>query len=339
MHSPFTYNLPAEKIAQRPVYPYDSAKLLLADTKNQNIKEDSFLNFADYLNSGDLLIFNNSAVIPARIFAELETGAAVEILLLRRISSGQWLCLGKPMKKLIAGKKIKINKDLSAEVVERQGDYEALLKFSTNAGPAGEQEIFAAGCMPIPPYIRQGQGDQKDIEDYQTFFALNQGSVAAPTASLHFTENLFKKISAKNVQIDFLTLHVGKASFTQVFSEAEPDKLVLPGSEEFTVSAELLASIKKTKANGGRVIAVGTTAVRALESSAEKLAGETSLFITPGYKFKVIDAMITNFHQPGTTHLLLVEAFMGGELLQQTYSYALQNDFRFLSYGDGMMIY
>ena len=193
--------------------------------------------------------------------------------------------------------------------------------------------------MPIPPYIRGGKSDEQDTLDYQTHFAkaAGNGSIAAPTASLHFTPELVATIKSKGIQMINLTLHVGLASFLPLWNDSV-ENLTPPGKEEFVVEESTWQTISNHKSTGGRVIAVGTTVVRALESRVREMEGETELFITPGFDFKMVDAMVTNFHQPATTHLLLVEAFIGKNLLRESYEYAIRNDFRFLSYGDGMLL-
>lgn len=322
----YSYNLPQSRIAQRPVYPYDSAKLLVLN--EGEILESTFADIAKFLSEKDLLVFNNTAVMPARLFAKLETGGQAEVLLVREVSENIWECLAKPRKKLKIGKRIIFTNELSGEVVENKE--ELLIQFLGTY-----QDIITAGSMPIPPYIRGGVSDEKDKKDYQTFFAEKTGSIAAPTASLHFTPELFKKLEDEGVKKTYLTLHVGTHSFLPLFNNEE-GQLREPGKENYEISEDVWKIILDHKKTGGRVIAVGTTVVRALESGYGNT--ETKLFIQPGYKFKVIDGMITNFHQPETSHLLLVEAFTGREKLKESYEYALNNNFRFLSYGDGMLI-
>ncbi len=329
----FNYQLPPEKIAQRPVYPYDQARLLVVERSAKQLSESTFANIAQYLNSNDLLIFNNTAVRPSRLFGKLDTGGHVELLLVKSSQPSSWWCLARPLKKLVAGKIINFDLGLQGKVVS-QSEQQVLIKFNLS-----DLQIKEIALMPIPPYIRRGHGDSQDLIDYQTCFAEIEGSIAAPTASLHFTTNLIAEIKAKKIAIEYLTLHVGTASFLPL-QFSDQDSITPPGSEEFLVSEDLIKKIIATKENGGRVIAVGTTAVRALESSNLEInnyAGDTKLFIQPGYKFKVIDAMVTNFHQPSTTHLMLVQAFIGIDLITASYQYALNNDFRFLSYGDGMI--
>ena len=339
----YWYELPEERIAQRPVYPYDSAKLLVVDRKTNALLEKTFTDFADLIRPHDLVVFNNTKVIPARFFGKFCDGErAVEVVVLKEESPKVWLCVGKPLKRFTEGAKIAFDGGLFAEVIERRGFTHVLVRFFNFSEKNTADLMEEVGVMPIPPYIRGGRGDSEDTKDYQTIFASQKGSIAAPTASLHFTEPLIEKIKAKGAAVRFLTLHVGAASFLPLWHEQ--DKVVTPpGAESFVYDKALMDEVRKTRSNGGRVIAVGTTSVRALESMAlqeeeGKISQETELFITPGFSFKAVDAVVTNFHQPRTTHLLLVQALLGRPLLEQSYQFALAHDFRFLSYGDGMFI-
>lgn len=334
---PYQYDLPADKIAQRPVYPYDQAKLLLVDKGASSLNESVFTDIADFLQSSDLLVFNDTAVKPARLFGRFaDSGGQVEVLLVNELADNSWQCLARPLKKFHAGRQIKFSEELSATIGEREDN---LINLSFNSA----EHLASVGTMPIPPYIRGGHSDEQDKLDYQTHFAKTAAgddggnSIAAPTASLHFTPELMSKIKDKGVQTINLTLHVGLASFLPLWNDSVED-LSPPGREEFKVAEDTWATISQHRSSGGRVIAVGTTVVRALESQARNLQGETDLFITPGFQFKIVDALVTNFHQPATTHLLLVEAFIGKDLLASSYDYALNNNFRFLSYGDGMLL-
>ena len=335
---PFNYDLPQEKIAQRPVYPYDQAKLLVVNRETGELTEVQFLNLPDFLNRKDLLFFNNTRVIKARLFGSLkETGGAVELLLVEKDSETKWECIGRPLKKLKPGIVIEFDSGLFGEV-EQQTDSGRVVVNFTAKGSVPEL-LKQVGVMPIPPYIRKGKGDEQDIKDYQTFFAEHDGSVAAPTASLHFTSDVIDKIRGKDCEIEYITLHVGAASFQAVWDESGP---IHPEEEQFVFSQAALDKISEIHSRDGKVIAVGTTSVRALESMSKLKALDgktyTDLFIYPGYQFKAVDAVVTNFHQPQTSHMLLIEALLGRELLEYSYKYALDNDFRFLSYGDGMLI-
>lgn len=315
----FHYDLPKDRIAQRPVYPYDKAKLLVVNRSGE-LSEKVFYDLDQLLTAKDLLVFNNTKVILARLFGTFESGGEVEVMLQEKLTHDRWKVFGYPMKKFKKNSVIIFSSKLSGVIEERPDLKTAIIRF------IGNDEI---GTMPIPPYIRDGKGDDQDLKDYQTIFAKEEGSIAAPTASLHFTKELLEKLRNKGVRFAFITLHVGTSSIFPV-----EDK---PGSERFSISKDTIERVENTKKRGGRVIAVGTTTCRALESYGIK-EGETDLFITPGYKFKYVDSLITNFHQPQTTHLLLVEALIGSKLLEESYKYALENEFRFLSYGDCMII-
>lgn len=340
---PFNYSLPAEKIAQRPVYPYDRAKLLIVNRAQRALIDSEFSSIADFLRQDDLLIFNNSKVIPSRLFGKFASSdSSLEVLLLKaQDESDCWRAMGKPLKKFKAGVVLEFEAGLKAHVIERCGDYEVLLRFFIEgANEKLAEKLRAAACMPIPPYIREGRGDRQDFNDYQTCFAQIEGSIAAPTASLHFTPQLITKIKQHGCQIEFVTLHVGQASFLPVQKDEASGELKAPLAEECFIACELAQKITEARRMGRRVVAVGTTVVRALESVAQSdvLKNKTSLFIKPPYDFRWVDAIVTNFHQPGSTHLLLVQAFVGSQLLSEVYDYALTHQYRFLSYGDGMLI-
>lgn len=303
-----------------------------------------FHNLPELLTSGDVLVFNNSRVLQARLFGKIAE-RATEVLLLENCKDGHngesgnglWRCLGKPLKKFRPGAVITFEGSVQAIVVERVREFDVILDF----GNVSASKLFQIGSMPIPPYIRGGRGDDQDAIDYQTAFAKIDGSVAAPTASLHFTEPLLTTLRKGGVAMLELTLHVGPASFRSVWDEA--GEFHPPSSERGVISNQVLQQIHDYKLAGKRIIAVGTTVVRALESIARRDVEndgtfETELFITPGFEFQIVDAMITNFHQPRSSHLLLVEAFLSRALLEAGYDHALQNEYRFLSYGDGMFI-
>ena len=336
----YTYDLPKERIAQRPCHPADHAKMLVVNRSTGEIVDRHFYDLPEILSSNDRLVFNDTRVIPARLFGTLEsTGqAAVELLLIEKITDSRWVCIGRPLKKIRAKRRVRFNETLWAEVVSGDSAPDRVtVEFSTSESIHISIAIAAHGCMPIPPYIRGGRGDELDEVDYQTIFAKNPGSVAAPTASLHFNDALMDQLTnVTRCDVSRITLHVGTASFLPVLDDG---KLRRPGSERFHVEDFVVREMAETKDRGGRVIPVGTTVVRAIESSAQlQNADATELFITPGYTFHVADAVITNFHQPGTTHLLLVEALLGRALLAKVYQHALAHDYRFLSYGDGMFI-
>jgi S-adenosylmethionine:tRNA ribosyltransferase-isomerase len=345
----FSYELTDDRIAQRPVHPPEAAKLLVYGRADGSIQDSTYDQITSFVRPNDIFVFNNSKVIPARLFGKLQN-TNIEILLLKRIQDGQWLCLGKPMKKFIAGAKIDFGAGLSGIIKERTGQKEVLVSFEVDASLSDhnstiDEKIFEIGNMPIPPYIRGGKSDAQDKLDYQTIFARHDGSIAAPTASLHFSTELKSKMLNFGATIEEVTLHVGAASFLPLWDEVDETPIERPGIELFKYDSKLLEKLNDRKRQGYRVIAVGTTVVRALESMAlfstqtdSSTLHETDLFITPGFEFKVCDDLVTNFHQPKTTHLLLVEAFMGRSALSSIYEHALDSGYRFLSYGDGMII-
>lgn len=339
---PFAYDLPPERIAQRPVHPPESARLMVVESDGA-VRESIFSDLGQELRRGDLLVFNHTRVFPAR-FRGTVSGRQfqAELLLVARIGEAQWRCLAKPLKKLATGSEIDLGGGLRGVVDQRIGDKEICVTFSAQSGSV-DALMQSIGQMPIPPYIRRGISDDEDRHDYQSIFAENVGSIAAPTASLHFSRALVDHLALEGIERAALTLHLGTASFLPLFSLDEPARITPPGAERYIHSTALLDTIAAVRARGGRVFAVGTSVVRALESMARCAAKdgaecESSLFITPGFEFLALDGMITNFHQPGTTHLLLVEAFVGRESLERAYRHALEREFRFLSYGDGMIL-
>ena len=344
MQEPYSYELPPDRIAQRPVYPYDRARLLTASRSSGAVAEGTFRDLPGEVRAGDVFVFNDTRVIPARLFGRLAaTGGGVEILLVTAETPLRWRVIGRPLRKFRPGVRLSFPGGLLGEVIERIGEHEAIVHFSGAADRDIPGLIRQAGVMPIPPYIRGGRADEADERDYQTIFAREEGSVAAPTASLHFTPELMAALAAAGCEMETVTLHVGAPSFTALWAEGESaGALTPPGAERYGHDPELLARLRAVRTAGRRVVAVGTTVVRALESMArdEGAAGwrETSLFISPGFTFEVVDALVTNFHLPRSTHLLLVEAFAGRALLEASYAWALEHDFRFFSYGDGMLI-
>ncbi len=341
--SPYVYELPSERIAQRPVQPPESA-LMVYSCKDRQPADYRYSDLPQLLSARDVLVFNHTAVNPARIRGFLEAGSEVEFLLLRARSLEQWECLARPLKKLVKGVTIACGEGLTATVLERIGDRNVLIQFCAPDESVSLSALLErVGEMPIPPYIRRGHGDEQDRSDYQSMFARVPGSIAAPTASLHFSPTLIADLEAKGIRHHGLVLHLGTSSFLPVFYPERAHEIVHPGSELYVHSEELLRTLADVRSQGGRVIAVGTSVVRALESMTrnhqpEGTLLESSLFITPGFEYQMIDGLITNFHQPGTTHLLLVEAFIGRERLDSIYTHALQGAYRFLSYGDGMLL-
>lgn len=345
MQSPFTYELPKEKIAERPVYPYDEAKLLVLNRKDISIKESIFKNLIDHISNNYVLVFNNTKVIPARVFAEnISTGGKVELLFLDGNQESEVKVLCKPLKKVKFDTIYKVNSEHSVKFIKKVSEKEVLVKTLKNSNDCSSLELIeACGSMPIPPYMRKGISDETDLKDYQSIFAKSGNSVAAPTASLHFTKPLLAKLKDNNFIFEEITLHVGSSSFLPVMDD--DGNIVPPGSEFSEYSKSFYNKLLAYKKEGLKILAVGTTVVRALESlniyNEQELNDgihPTNLFIKPEFNFNLVDALITNFHQPGTTHMLLVEAFLGKELLSSSYDYALKNNFRFLSYGDGMLV-
>lgn len=342
--SDFDYYLPPELIAQHPVEPRDHSRLLVMDKKTGKADQKKFYEISNYLKPGDLLILNDSKVIPARLIGKKElTGGKAEILLLSEIEPGLWQCLGKKVKD--NARIIFDSSKLIAAINEQDGEiYKVRFNMS---GPIFLAEIEKIGLVPIPPYIRAGINDSKDKTDYQTVYARSAGSVAAPTAGLHFTTELLEKIRKNGVGIEYLTLHVGLGTFAKVKSDKITDHKM--HSEFFEIPLDLIEKIKSVKKSDGRIIAVGTTTARVLETifgdtkdyglkTSNCISGWADIFIYPGYKFKCIDSLITNFHLPKSTLLMLVSAFAGKKSVDRAYKIAIENKYRFYSYGDAMFI-
>ncbi|MCH5303332.1 MAG: tRNA preQ1(34) S-adenosylmethionine ribosyltransferase-isomerase QueA [Ruminococcus sp.] len=337
--SDFFYELPKELIAQTPVQPRDSSKLLVLGRNNGEIEHKHFYDIIDYLEEGDCLIANDSRVLPARIFGvKEETGAKVEFLLLRQISGNKWETLCKPAKKAKVGTRFDFeNGLLKATIVEAKEDGNRIVDFEC------DENFFATldkiGQMPLPPYITE---KLEDKERYQTVYSNELGSAAAPTAGLHFTTELMDKIKAKGVKIAYVTLHVGLGTFRPVkVDDVTKHKM---HSEHYEIPEETAKIIKETKALGKRVIAIGTTSCRTLESVSSTFGeikacdGWTDIFIYPGYEFKVLDGLITNFHLPESTLIMLVSAFAGYDNIMNAYKTAVDEKYRFFSFGDAMAI-
>lgn len=332
--SDFDYDLPESSIAQTPVEPRDSSRLLVLHRDTGQFEHRVFRDIIDYLHPGDLLVLNQTRVIPARIYARKDTGGRVELLLLRRRDKLTWEALvgGKGLR---VGKMVKVENGPQAEVVEVLDGSERVIKFSEPIEPY----FSIVGNMPLPPYIHENLDDP---ERYQTVYAREPGSAAAPTAGLHFTPRLLKELQGNDVKITFVTLHVGLDTFAPV-TEEDPHEHKIH-SEWCQLPQETADLINQTKQNGGRIIAVGTTSVRTLESArigqngVMSYLGATSVFILPGYQFRVVDAMITNFHLPKSTLIMLVSAFAGRERILSTYEIAIKEGYRFYSFGDAMLI-
>ncbi len=332
--SDFDYELPESSIAQTPVEPRDSSRLLVLHRNTGELDHKIFRDVTDYLKSGDLLVLNQTRVIPARIFAKKETGGRVELLLLRRRDELTWESLvgGKGLR---VGTKVPVENGPDAEILEILEGSERLIKFSEPIEPY----FSKVGNIPLPPYIHEKLNDP---ERYQTVYARELGSAAAPTAGLHFTPSLLKELQAKGVKIAYVTLHVGLDTFAPV-NEENPEEHKIH-SEWCELTQQTADLINRTKQSGGRVVAVGTTSVRTLESAAagqnfiSSYSGATSVYILPGYQFKMVDVMITNFHLPRSTLIMLVSAFAGREKILHTYQTAIKEGYRFYSFGDAMFI-
>ncbi|MBR2988980.1 MAG: tRNA preQ1(34) S-adenosylmethionine ribosyltransferase-isomerase QueA [Clostridia bacterium] len=335
--SDFYYDLPEELIAQTPVYPRDSSRMLVYDRKNNEMKHCHFYNVIDFLKSGDVLVINNTKVLPARIYGtKTETGAKIEFLLHKRHNLTDWEVLVKPARKAKVGTIIEFSDKLKAEVLESFGDGITNVRFIFDG--VFEDLLSQVGEMPLPHYIRKRLDDQAR---YQTVYAKENGSSAAPTAGLHFTDELIQKIKDKGVEIVEVLLHVGLGTFRPVKADNILDHKM--HSEFYSMSERSAEIINKAKAEGRRVIAVGTTSVRVLESSfhdgrVNAESGNTDIFIYPSYEFKVVDALITNFHLPESTLIMLVSAFMGRENALNMYKTAVDMKYRFFSFGDATLI-
>lgn len=336
--SDFDYELPEELIAQTPVEPRDASRLMVLDPVEKTIAHRHFFELQDFLVPGDTLIFNDTRVIPARLIGRKEpTGARVEVLLLRRVEGDTWETLVKPGKKALRGTTIRFSDELSCEVTGHTDFGGRLVTF--NYQGIFEEILDRLGETPLPPYIHE---KLEDRERYQTVYSRESGSAAAPTAGLHFTPELLEKIKNAGVNLGFLTLHVGLGTFRPVKTEHIEEHIM--HSEYYSISEETAKLIRETKAARKRVIAVGTTSIRTLESAAVGIneiygkSGETSIFIFPGYEFKIVDAVVTNFHLPKSTLIMLISAFAGREFTLEAYREAVKEKYRFFSFGDAMFI-
>ncbi len=333
----FDYELPQELIAQTPVEPRDSSRLLVMDKHTGELEHRHFYNLPEYLKPGDLLVFNDTRVIPARLHGVKSTGAHVEVFLLTRKNATDWEVLVKPGKKLRPGAEIKFSDELSCEIMETTDFGGRIARFKYDG--IFEEILDRLGETPLPPYIHE---KLEDKERYQTVYNRERGSAAAPTAGLHFTKELMQKIKDMGVEEVFVTLHVGLGTFRPVSEERVEDHKM--HSEFYTVSQEAADAINKAKQEGRRIIAVGTTSVRTLESAGAtgvmKAGGNwTNIFIYPGFQYKFVDALVTNFHLPQSTLLMLVSALSSREHILNAYKIAVQEKYRFFSFGDAMFIH
>ena len=333
----FYYDLPEERIAQTPAEPRDSSRLLVYDKKNKSIEDKIFSDITEYLHEGDLLVVNNTRVIPARMYAKTQHGGAVEILLLKRQDINTWEVLMRPGKKGKIGATMTVSDELSFTVKDVTPTGERIVEFSYEG--AFEDVLSRVGTMPLPPYIKEKLENQ---QRYNTVYSKVDGSAAAPTAGLHFTPALLKKLEEKGVERAEVLLHVGLGTFRPVSEEIITDHKM--HSEFYQISEEAAEKINRAKREGRRVIAVGTTSVRTLESVADDngfvkaCSGNTEIFLYPPYKMKCVDALITNFHLPESTLIMLVACLTGREEILDVYKYAVEKKYRFFSFGDACLI-
>ena len=337
--SDFNYELPKELIAQTPIEKRDEARLMVLHRNNETIEHKIFKDIIDYLKPGDCLVRNNTKVIPARLYGVKEkTGANVEFLLLNRIEGDTWEVMVRPGRKLMPGARVDFGDGiLKAEIIDKMEGGNRKVKFEYDG--IFNEILDQIGLMPLPPYIKE-KLEKKEM--YQTVYAKYEGSAAAPTAGLHFTEDLLNQIKAKGVEIANVTLHVGIGTFRPVKEENIEDHDM--HTEHYYIKAEDAEKINNTRKNGGRIIAVGTTSCRVLESVADdngmvkEIEGDTNIYIYPGYKFKCIDGLITNFHLPESTLVMLVSALAGRDFILDSYKKAVEEKYRFFSFGDAMFI-
>lgn len=335
--SDFYYNLPEELIAQTPVYPRDGSRLLVYDRKKDEVSHRIFRDIGDYLQKGDVLVVNNTKVYPARIYARTAHGGKAEILLLKRINLTDWEVLVKPGKKCREGTVLTVGEELSAEILSRTEEGGRIVRFRFEG--VFEDVLSRVGEMPLPPYIHEKLRDQSR---YQTVYCKEEGSAAAPTAGLHFTLELMDALRAKGVEFVEVNLNVGLGTFRPV--KVEDVTAHKMHTESYSVPEEAAERINAAKREGRRVIAVGTTSVRTLESAADEngvvraCRGDTDIFIYPPYRFKVADGLVTNFHLPESTLIMLVAAFTSREKILELYELAVREKYRFFSFGDAMLI-
>lgn len=338
LRSSYHYDLPDELIAQYPLAERSQSKLLVIHRNDEHLEHRQFFEISNYFKAGDVLILNSSKVIPARLIGFKETGAKVEVFMLNPVTDHQWVCLVKPGRKLRVGSIIHFSERLKAKIIDYAEEGARLIEFY----PEGDlmQEIRQVGKIPLPPYI-QRECNQEDIDTYQTIYAKEDGSVAAPTAGLHFTQDLLAELRAKGVLIHEVVLHVGLGTFRPVQAENITDHNM--HSEYCTISESTAQAVNLAKSENRRVIAVGTTSVRTLESfyhhgQLESGSKWTNIFIYPGKKVQVVDALITNFHMPESSLLMLISAFAGYDLIMNAYRTAINEKYRFFSYGDACLI-
>ncbi|CAN5315238.1 tRNA preQ1(34) S-adenosylmethionine ribosyltransferase-isomerase QueA [soil metagenome] len=339
--SDFDFELPENLIAQNPLEKRENSKMLVVNRADKSFRDDYFYNFVNFLKKDDVIVLNNTKVFPARLFGESETGAKIELFLVRELENRIWETLAKPAKRLKIGKKISFAEKLSAEVLDKTEEGRVIVKFETDED--FNKILDKIGQTPLPPYIKRGEGSlDADRERYQTVFAKQRGAIAAPTAGLHFTPQILENIKNRGIEIAEITLHVGYGTFEPVRVSDLSEHKVMPESCE--ISEETAEIINKAKSENRRIIAVGTTTTRALESSVDENGNVSAgnkfadLTITPNYKFKIINGLLTNFHLPQSSLLVLVSTFGGCELIMKAYKHAVESRYRFYSYGDCMLI-
>jgi S-adenosylmethionine:tRNA ribosyltransferase-isomerase len=332
------YDLPTELIAQKPLRRRDASRLMVVDRAGESVRTTTFSHLPEYMTAGDCLVLNDTRVIAARLRGVKSTGAKIDILLLNQERPGRWRALVRPARRVRVGTVVDLRDSLRATVAGVEGNGIHTLEFSE---PGFADGLDRFGETPLPPYIKRGKPRKADRKRYQTVYAQTPGAVAAPTAGLHFTERLIRKVREKDVRVAFLTLHVGYGTFKGITADTVEDHEM--GPEWFAVPRETAAAVQETVQRGGRVFAVGTTVCRVLEHCAgtgwcDPLEGWTNLYITPGYEFRVVGVLVTNFHLPRTSLLALVMAFAGCALARKAYDAAIEQRFRFYSYGDAMLI-
>ena len=340
--SEFDYNLPDELIAQNPPEKREDARMLILNRAEETFQDEHFCNFPHFLKKGDVIVLNNTKVFPARLSGRSETGAKIELFLVREIEKQTWETLARPAKRLKAGKKITFGKNLTAKVLERTTEGRVVVEFEADGD--FEEILEAVGQTPLPPYIKRDDGILgEDRNRYQTVFAKQRGAIAAPTAGLHFTPEILSEIKNIGAEIAEITLHVGYGTFEPVRVSDLSQHKVMPERGEISTAAARVLNLAKHE--NRRVIAIGTTTTRALESSVDENGKiqpgnfTADLTITPEYKFKIIDGLLTNFHLPQSSLLVLVAAFAGYDLTLEAYRHAVESRYRFYSYGDCMLIF
>ncbi|HEX2639030.1 MAG TPA: tRNA preQ1(34) S-adenosylmethionine ribosyltransferase-isomerase QueA [Pyrinomonadaceae bacterium] len=339
--SEYWFDLPEKQIAQQPLERREASRMLVVDRGSRSYRDSEFTAFPGLIRKGDVIVLNDTKVFPARLFGSTDTGANVEIFLVREVDTAAWHALAKPARRLRAGKTVNFEGGLSGEIVEKSEDGTVTIRFDPERDLTSELERI--GRTPLPPYIKRSRDAiDADRERYQTVYAANRGSIAAPTAGLHFTPEMIGRLEDLGAEITKVTLHVGYGTFEPVRNDDLSQHRVM--AEEVTVGADAAEKLNKAKAEGRRVVAIGTTTTRALEGNVAKHGrfteerDFTDLTITPGHRFKAIDALLTNFHLPESSLLILVSTFAGRELIMEAYEHAVAAGYRFYSYGDCMFI-